>query len=327
MRRLARDTFGVVIAFGLVAVPMARGAGAPWALGALGGAGAAQAKGEATDHARADAAFSAGRFEEAASLYEKITDEHPEDATAWYRLGYSLHALGRYEDAAGFHRRAAGFDHQRSDALYNLACAEALLGRTDDAIATLRLAIEEGFARAELMEVDTDLDSLRDDPRFEALRARARAGASDDPIRAFDFWVGAWDVFSPAGQLVGRNVVRSLHEGRVIEENWTSARGGTGMSMNFYDPERRKWRQVWVDKWGGIVEYEGSFRDGAMRMEGRHVKPDGSHTLQRVSLTPGEDGSVRQLIEESSDGGKTWTTCFDGRYARREGVSEEQGPE
>ena len=31
-----------------------------------------------------------------------------------------------------------------------------------------------------------------------------------------------------------------------IEPNWTSARGNTGMSMNYFDPGDKQWKQVWM---------------------------------------------------------------------------------
>ena len=34
----------------------------------------------------------------------------------------------------------------------------------------------------------------------------------------------------------------------------------------------------------------------------------------RMTFTPRDDGSVRQFLEESTDGGKTWSVWFDGRY-------------
>ena len=37
---------------------------------------------------------------------------------------------------------------------------------------------------------------------------------------------------------------------------------------------------------------------------------------QRITWTPANDGSVRQVWELSSDAGKTWTVLFDGRYVR-----------
>jgi tetratricopeptide (TPR) repeat protein len=55
--------------------------------------------------------------------------------------------------------------------IYNIACNEALLGRADDAFAHLRAAIEADERLLELARTDTDLDSLREDPRFAELTA------------------------------------------------------------------------------------------------------------------------------------------------------------
>jgi tetratricopeptide (TPR) repeat protein len=53
--------------------------------------------------------------------------------------------------------------------LYNIACNEALLGRSDDAIDHLRQAIEADPGAAELARTDSDLDPIRDVPRFAEL--------------------------------------------------------------------------------------------------------------------------------------------------------------
>ncbi len=139
--------------------------------------------------------------------------------------------------------------------------------------------------------------------------------------RQFDFWIGTWDVYNPKGEKVGENVIQKLDNGALLLENWTSVKGTTGHSMNFYDPARGKWRQIWADDQGTIIDQEGTFRDGAMHFEGDHIYPDkgqGSRKeLFRMSFTPNEEGDVRQFIEQSKDLGKTWYVWFDGRYVRR----------
>jgi hypothetical protein len=58
--------------------------------------------------------------------------------------------------------------------LYNLACCEALAGgRADDAIGHLRSAFELRPSLRDLAKEDTDLDSLRDEPRFRELLEHA----------------------------------------------------------------------------------------------------------------------------------------------------------
>jgi len=46
-----------------------------------------------------------------------------------------------------------------------------------------------------------------------------------------------------------------------------------------------------------------------------HDPKSGATTMHKMSFTPNSDGSVRQLWEQSRDGGKSWTIAFDGHYA------------
>jgi len=54
-------------------------------------------------------------------------------------------------------------------ARYNLACSLALAGRADEAIDSLSRAILLGYDDLAHMEGDPDLESLRDNPDFQAL--------------------------------------------------------------------------------------------------------------------------------------------------------------
>ena len=134
--------------------------------------------------------------------------------------------------------------------------------------------------------------------------------------RAFDFWLGDWNVSAPDGRLVGHNRVEKNYNGCVLQENWTSVNGGTGSSFNIYDAPRQVWHQTWVDSMGSLLTLEGGVKDGRMVLSGEQVQPDGKKLLNRITWTPQKDGSVRQLWETSSDGGKTWKTVFDGVYRK-----------
>jgi hypothetical protein len=56
--------------------------------------------------------------------------------------------------------------------LYNLACCYALDSQPEAALDALQRAVEAGFADRGLAESDTDLDSIRDQPRFAELVGR-----------------------------------------------------------------------------------------------------------------------------------------------------------
>ena len=123
--------------------------------------------------------------------------------------------------------------------------------------------------------------------------------------RQFDFWIGSWEVYSPNGQLAGRNVISASLNGCALHESWSSARGSSGHSYSFYDAAGEKWHQTWIDSNGAPLYLDGGFVDGKM------VMTDG---VNRITWTPLPEGRVRQHWETTSDYGATWTTGFDGEY-------------
>lgn len=139
--------------------------------------------------------------------------------------------------------------------------------------------------------------------------------------RQWDFWVGEWDVVvndstrAPAG----RNSIQSLHRGCMLLESWTSASGGTGSSVNFYDGARGVWRQVWVAP-AYVIEIEGGLdEDGAMVLEGElRTFVSGNVSPFRGIWTELEDGVVNQRFEIADPETGAWTVWFDGLYLRRD---------
>ncbi|MGA9572586.1 MAG: hypothetical protein WBS20_01430, partial [Lysobacterales bacterium] len=130
----------------------------------------------------------------------------------------------------------------------------------------------------------------------------------------FDFWLGNWTVTNPQGQMAGENHVTHDLQNCVVRESWTNLYGDHGTSVNFYDPASKQWHQIWTSDNGTITHYAGKFHDGAMRFEASGFgSTDGETAFRRMTFTPSPDGSVRQLIEDSTDG-KTWIVSFDGIY-------------
>ncbi len=149
-----------------------------------------------------------------------------------------------------------------------------------------------------------------------AADSNARA-CDDQAFRQFDFWIGEWDVTNAAGKLAGRNTITSAEQGCVLIEQWRAASGGTGMSMNHYDPVSRRWKQHWVGL-GLILEMSGGVEGRSMVLEGPlHYVAQKRTTRLRGVWTPLADGRVRQQFLESTDDGRTWTEWFDGYYRRR----------
>jgi hypothetical protein len=137
--------------------------------------------------------------------------------------------------------------------------------------------------------------------------------------RQFDFWVGEWDV-SEGGKPAGTNSIQLILGDCVVFENWTGVGGMTGKSFNLYDARRKRWQQTWVDNNGGLLELYGSYSDRTMRLEGETPVPAGGGTggaKHKITWFDQGPDQLRQLWEQSTDGGKTWKVLFDGSYKRR----------
>lgn len=128
-----------------------------------------------------------------------------------------------------------------------------------------------------------------------------------EPFHQFDFWVGEWDVHGARGGPPGRNSITPLHGGCVIQESYENP-PYSGMSMNYYDQAGGKWHQLWIDNGGLVLRLEGGWNGESMVL---------ANESSRITWTPAEDGTVRQLWERTEDGGETWKVVFDGKYVRR----------
>jgi len=103
---------------------------------------------------------------------EKHLELHPDDARALYLGAAGLFQVGQRERALEWARRALSVDPDDPMVLYNVACSYALLGLTEEAIACLEKVMAQsssGSLHKVWAEQDSDLDSLRSNPRFQAL--------------------------------------------------------------------------------------------------------------------------------------------------------------
>ena len=106
---------------------------------------------------------------------EKIVSEDPGHGRA---IGFGvsiLVTLGERERAMEWATRARLIDPDNVNLQYNLSCAMSLLGENERALTILEaVADRSSLGMLSWIETDTDLDPLRDEPRYQAMIARAR---------------------------------------------------------------------------------------------------------------------------------------------------------
>ena len=140
-----------------------------------------------------------------------------------------------------------------------------------------------------------------------------------DEYKKFDFWAGNWNVTSN-GQQAGTNNITYIQDGCILMEDWVGASGSTGSSMNFYDKTDKTWNQLWIDNQGNALKLKGQFDGTSMvLMSTPAVNQNNQIVIHKISWTPLDDGSVRQLWESTQDGGNQWNILFDGNYVKIKG--------
>ncbi|MEQ9550951.1 MAG: tetratricopeptide repeat protein [Coleofasciculus sp. G3-WIS-01] len=145
-----------------------------------------------------------GRFEEAIASYDKALQFKPDDHLAWSNRGLALSELGRFEEAIASYDKALQFKPDLYQAWDNRGFALCKLGRIQEAIISCNKALEiqPNYAKAfynkayyfalqnnidlalenlqkaitlnpdeyrEMTKTNSELDNLRQDPRFQAL--------------------------------------------------------------------------------------------------------------------------------------------------------------
>jgi len=129
---------------------------------------------------------STGQKDEAvqkASLKTPRNEDVPkekQDGQYWFSRGYALHQSDRYVEAIEAFTRSISLRFRQATCMYNVACGYALLNDKDNALFWLERSLAVGFDRGDLLKVDSDLDPLRSDPRFQAIVQKVALTKKED---------------------------------------------------------------------------------------------------------------------------------------------------
>jgi adenylate cyclase len=105
-------------------------------------------------------------------VIQKHLEINPHDTRALYVGANQYCNVGEMDKGLEMAERALGPDEKEPVVLYNVACFYAMKGDSDRAMELLQRAVENGWGDRAWLETDSDLDSLRDDQRFQGLIER-----------------------------------------------------------------------------------------------------------------------------------------------------------
>jgi len=123
----------------------------------------------------ASALIMAGRLQEASALIARQQNTNYA-AAAYAALQTAAFYSGEYDLSSEAGRQVLERKKEPTIA-YNIACAEACAGRADEALAWIERAVAMGYRDVEAMASDSDLETLRSRPEFEAICGKLREGA------------------------------------------------------------------------------------------------------------------------------------------------------
>ncbi len=134
---------------------------------------AARGRGEARALLREGRALlDEGRFETARARFLAAVEVAPDVPEAYNGVGVTFRMRNALGEAIAWYKRALSVDPDFGDAYYNMACVYAQQGRADLALRYLQIAALNGYASGEGLDVDPDLEPLRDRAEYRALRSR-----------------------------------------------------------------------------------------------------------------------------------------------------------
>ncbi|MBS1597699.1 MAG: tetratricopeptide repeat protein [Bacteroidetes bacterium] len=279
----------------------------------------------------ADSLYYEHDWKNALSIYKEILSDTSSNAIAWNRMGFCYYNLNQVDAAKKAYLHS--LDHNPSPLLkqvvmIRLARVYAREKKYDEAINSLDIAAQTGYANADEMDSLNEFNSIRSTEKYKEIRRKVFVQTypctAEPKSTDFDFWIGKWNAYITGTHiLAGHSIIQPASGGCMILENWSSANNSyNGKSINFYDPSKDKWEQIWVGSEGGPDRvhrfYNGEYRDSAMRFEYTSTGNKGETVTGRFTFFNEGKNQVRQLKESSLDNAKTWQIDYDFTYVRVE---------
>jgi pentatricopeptide repeat protein len=110
----------------------------------------------------------------AVEVFKKHLELNPDDSRALILGAFALLKAEDKKTAVEWMERSISLDPEETSVLYNAACFYSRMGKVEEALDYFDRAIESGFASREWIDNDSDLDPIRNHPRFQAIMKKLK---------------------------------------------------------------------------------------------------------------------------------------------------------
>ncbi len=277
---------------------------------------------------KANAHYFKKEWSKAIPYFEEALRDTSNSALLWQRSALSNFMTGNLDKALKQYERALKLSP--NPFLRNIIQSQIVTiydtqKKPDATLAFLHRESNNGFSNTMMLDTIHIVDSFRKTNDFTLLYNKLISNSYPcltEPHRNdFDFWVGEWDVYQTGtDNLVGHSMIsKSVGNCSVIEEWKSLGPPNTGQSINYYDPVKGAWEQVYVGSGGNVTRYvDGKFENGQMHFNYQSAFNGSSYTGNFIFFNQGPD-QVRQYQDYTTDGGKTFTVGTDLTYKRKKG--------
>ena len=110
----------------------------------------------------------------AVEVFKRHLELNPDDSRALTLGSFALLKSGDKETAVEWMERSVSLDPEDTSVLYNAACFYSRMGKVEKALDYFERAIESGYASKEWIDSDSDLNPIRNHPRFQAIMKKLK---------------------------------------------------------------------------------------------------------------------------------------------------------
>jgi len=259
------------------------------------------------------------KWPESEAAYRSAVSRNASDGQAWTGLGEAQLQQHKLADAQDSFDHAIALHYRGLVNRIDRARAFALAGNSAQVYVTFKdiIAAKYGGAARPIILSSPEFAGLTASLEFQELVNHQMKPCLAPEFRQFDFWLGDWKVSDPTGTYAGDNLVTSEQDGCLLVEHWKSSSGAeTGTSFNYFDVRDKKWHQLYIDNSGNAGAFPamaGELKDGKMTL----LTAATDAPLSRWTWYSLDSNRVRQMAEQSTDGGKTWSITWDSVYVKK----------